>query len=113
MEAYEYINSLRRLAQNPYVVCSDGFRMSVQASEDHYCTPRESGCVAYTHVEVGFPSEADPLLTPYIECPGNDPTGAVYPWTPSEVVETVIARHGGIVSGRCPAGVYPSRPLSP
>ena len=112
MEDYEYIRSLIRQSRNPYVVCSDGFRMSVQASEDHYCTPRESGCVAYTHVEVGLPSEADPLLVPYIECPGEDPTESVYPYVPSGVVEAVIARHGGIVSGRCPAGVYPSRPLS-
>jgi hypothetical protein len=111
MEDYEYIGSLRRLAQNPCVVCLDGFQMSVQASEDNYSTPRESGCAAYTHVDVGFPSEADPLLTPYMECPG-DPTESIYPYVPSEVVEAVISRHGGIVSGRCPAGVYPSRPLS-
>lgn len=33
------------------IVCGDGSTMSVQASENHYCTPR-SNTGPYTHVEV-------------------------------------------------------------
>ena len=38
------------------VVCADGFSMSVQASETHYCSPREDGAEKYTAVEVGYPT---------------------------------------------------------
>ena len=44
------------------VVCADGFSMSVQASETHYCSPREDGAEKYTAVEVGYPNPPEPLL---------------------------------------------------
>ena len=40
------------------VVCKDNFKMSVQASENHYCNPKVNGsAMSYSHVEVGFPTE--------------------------------------------------------
>jgi hypothetical protein len=76
---------------NKSVKCRDGFTMSIQASKYHYCTPR-TDVGPYTHVEIGFPSEAEPLLIPYADSPEN-PTDTVYGYVPREVVEAVIAKH--------------------
>ena len=46
------------------VVCADGFSMSVQASETHYCSPREDGAEKYTAVEVGYPNPPEPQFIP-------------------------------------------------
>lgn len=88
----------------PRIVCKDGFSLSVQASQNHYCAPRDDSG-PYLSVEVGFPSDADNLLMEYIE-PGNSPTDSVYGWVPSHVVEAVIAKHGGLdigatLGGKC------------
>ena len=52
------------LKTRPRIFCNDGFSLSVQASRDHYSIPRNNEG-PYTHVEVGFPSESDALLTPF------------------------------------------------
>ena len=77
----------------PVMKCYDGFSMSVQAGEYHYCSPRNSG--PYTSVEVGFPSERVESLMEYAEQPDN-PTGSVYAWVPIEVIVDIINEHGGI-----------------
>ena len=92
--------------RNPRTVCKDGFSLSVQAHEGAYCSPSASFAPVYTAVEVGFPSAPEPLLAEWQETDG-DPCESIYPWTPVEVVRAVIAKHGGIVAGQCPAGVYP------
>ena len=43
------------------IVCADGHTLSVQASETHYCTPRDNRG-PWTHVEVGYPT-AQPEAT--------------------------------------------------
>tara|TARA_B100000131_G_scaffold318719_1_gene363153 strand:- start:2967 stop:3275 length:309 start_codon:yes stop_codon:yes gene_type:complete len=97
------VNSFRdRL--NEVVVCADGFKMSVQANNGAYCSPRISNADKYREVEVGFPSSEEPLLMDWCEDP-DDPTGSVYGYVPSQVVTNVIAKHGGIVSGEVPAGI--------
>ena len=48
----------------PRIRCRDGFEMSVQASRDHYCVPRDDAG-PYTHVEVGYTSEWEDLLIPH------------------------------------------------
>ena len=85
---------------NDPVHCADGFNVSIQASERHYCTPRKS-CADYTAVELGFPSVADELLTPYAE-DSSKPTDTVYGWVPVDVVAQLIIKHGGLVSGELP-----------
>lgn len=75
------------------VVCADGLEMSVQASPIHYCVPREFA-ESYTHVEIGFPSMVIHALMPYCE-DRMDPRDTVYHYVPVEVVERVIANHGG------------------
>jgi len=84
------------------VVCEDGFSMSVQASEYHYCSPRISGLgESYIAVEVGFPTEEENLLIEHAEDP-DEPTGTVYPYVPAQVILDVIEKHGGMVSGQIP-----------
>ena len=75
------------------IVCKDGFTMSVQASEHHYCTPRVNGLDAYEEVEVGFPSMKEELLMEYAEDPSN-PTDTVYGYVPVEIVDEIIKKHG-------------------
>lgn len=72
----------------PEAICADGFKMSIQASEDHYCQKDDEG--SYVSVEVGFPSPPEPLLDKY----GDD---GVYGYVPLTVVDAIIAKHGGIL----------------
>ena len=78
--------------------------MSVQASRFSYCEPRIDSAPAYTQVEVGFPSDYEPLLEPWVEDP-EDCTGTVYGFVPVQIIVDVCARHGGIVAGDLPNGV--------
>ena len=89
---------------NEEVVCADGFIMSVQANENAYCTPRQTGAEKYTQVEIGFPNAREELIIDWAE-DRDDPTGTVYGYVPVSVVTNVIAKHGGMVSGEVPAGV--------
>lgn len=82
------------MIRRPKIVCADGFTMSVQASNGHYCEPR-SDTGPWEEVEVGFPSASDPLLLPYIEGHNDDATQSVFPFVPLHVVESVIHNHGG------------------
>ncbi|HHZ94807.1 MAG TPA: hypothetical protein EYN67_04430 [Flavobacteriales bacterium] len=88
------------------VVCADGFRMSVQANEGSYCEPRDEAAEKYTSVEIGFPSEEEPLIMPWAE-ESDKPTDTVYGYVPVDVVTTVIVKHGGMVEGEVPPGVIP------
>jgi len=86
------------------VVCADGFKVSIQASEFHYCSPKVSGLyIIYTLVEVGFPNQEEELIAKWQESPERErPTYDVYPYVPAEVVSMMIAKHGGMVEGECP-----------
>ena len=85
---------------NAIVECADGFRMSVQASEYHYCSPRTNDAV-YHCVEVGFPSECEWELMPWAEDP-DTPSDTIYPFVPVTVIRAVIEKHGGMVKGELP-----------
>jgi len=89
---------------NKKVVCADGFTMSVQANEGAYCEPRRHNERVYTLVEVGYPSEEEPLIMSWAESPDR-PTDTVYAYVPVDVVTTVIVKHGGMVEGQVPPGV--------
>ena len=98
LKEYEKIEDIgmsfgvKRLA--PKIVCDDGFDISIQASHNHYCTPRiDRG--PYSKVEAGFPSESEELLMPFAEDIDN-PTETVYGWVPVEVINEVIEKHGGL-----------------
>ena len=77
------------------IMCADGFRISVQASEYHRCSPKVSGLAAYTTFELGFPSEVEPMLEQWAERP-DKPLDTVYDYVPTNVVEILLAAHGGI-----------------
>ena len=79
--------------------------MSVQASKTSYCSPRIANADRYSAVEVGFPSQEEPLLIEYAEEPDH-PTETVYGYVPVQVVTDVIAKHGGMVTGQVPPGVH-------
>lgn len=82
----------------PRAKCADGWTVSIQASERHYCHPYNVADPEYnyTHVEVGFPDEPFPeLIGEFAEEP--EEPGGVYPFTPMDILDLVIAAHGGIV----------------
>jgi len=113
-----------RLREN--IICVDGFKFSVQASEGHYCEPRinqnlvtdfytdYTGIkeydekvmnVHYTHLECGYPSVKEDLLMPYLDCYDPDDSNDwnyIYITVPARVVMDVIIKHGGITSGSLP-----------
>ena len=95
---------LGRRKLNEQVLCADGFEMSVQANENAYCEPRLNEQKKYNLVEVGFPSQEEPLLMPWAESP-EEPTRTVYGYVPVDIVTNVIVKHGGMVEGEVPPGV--------
>ena len=88
------------------MICADGFEMSVQAHQSAYCSPRIDNAEKYTSVEIGFPSEKEPVLIDFADEPSR-PTETVYGYVPVQIVTLVLAKHGGIVEGEVPRGVAP------
>ena len=85
-----------RYVMAPRLQCQDGFTISVQASSGHYCSPRcylKNG--NYAQWEAGYPSEAEELLAPYAE--SEVLTDTVYGYVPTEVINAVLSKHGGVV----------------
>lgn len=79
------------------ITCKDGFSLSVQATQGAYCAPRDS-VGPWWEVEVGFPSAAPELIAHLAENP-DDLTGTVYGYVDIELVEQLIALHGGPDAG--------------
>lgn len=81
----------------PAIECADGLTMSVQGHFGAYSCPRDDFADRYSTVEVGFPSARVEELMPYIDGgQDNNPLQSVYGYVPVEVVEAIIAAHGGI-----------------
>jgi hypothetical protein len=86
----------------PVVKCKDGFEFSVQVGANYYSNPRLDGdSICYTSCEVGYPTKKEELLIPYIEEEDADPTKTIYPYTPVEVIDKVIKKHGGFYIAVC------------
>ena len=83
----------------PQIVCVDGFKMSVQVGFSLYSTPKKIA-KRYSAVEIGFPSEHEPLIEEFAETfhqeDEPDYTDTVYPYVPVKVVNKVLKKHGGI-----------------
>ena len=78
------------------LVLANGVSLSIQASEYHYCTPRETVPYSkYTEFEVGYPSEEIGALMPYCDDCEN-PTKTIYGYVPLEVLDAYIASVGGV-----------------
>jgi hypothetical protein len=81
MQGYTY----KKVA--PRITCQDGTTLSVQASENHYCTPR-SNYGPYSHVEVWC------VTAPFTEFDYNT-DGEPASQVPIEQVVQFIDNHGG------------------
>ena len=84
----------------PHIVCTDGFTMSVQVGYSLYSTPKKVA-KRYSAVEIGYPSEHEPLIEEYAECYtfeelDIDFTDTIYPYVPVKIVDKVLRKHGGI-----------------
>ena len=84
----------------PHIVCTDGFTMSVQVGYSLYCKPKKVA-KRYSEVEIGFPSDHEPVIEEYAECftfeeLDIDFTNTVYPYVPVKIVDKVLKKHGGI-----------------
>ena len=53
-------------SHTPHVICKDGFKMSVQAGQSLYSTPKDV-VDNYEEMEVGYPSEEEYLIAKYAE----------------------------------------------
>ena len=84
----------------PHIVCTDGFTMSVQVGYSLYSTPKKVA-KRYSAVEIGYPSDHEPLIEEYAECYtfeelDIDFTDTIYPYVPVKIVDKVLKKHGGI-----------------
>jgi len=77
----------------PKVFCADGFCMSVQANNSDLMTVKASG--NYKTWEIGLISEEEPLIMEYAG-DSSDPTGTTYGYVPTDIVNAIITKHGGI-----------------
>ena len=90
-----------KVSRNPYVVCADGFVMSVQCGQSLYSSPKDVA-KRYREVEIGFPSVPEPLIAEYAEdweVEGDDDPrlcNTVYGYVPVGLVDQVLKKHGGI-----------------
>ena len=96
------MNHMLTSTRLPQIVCSDGFKMSVQVGFSLYSTPKKVA-KRYSAVEIGFPSEHEPLIEEYAETfyqddgeDVTDYTDTVYPYVPVKIVNKVLKKHGGI-----------------
>lgn len=90
----------------PAMKCADGFEMSVQGHYGAYSHPRDDFADRYSSVEIMC--KADPLLDEHggHECADE----MIYGYVPVELVEKVIASHGGLIAQ--PASPSPSHPAT-
>ena len=91
------MNHMLTSTRLPQIVCSDGFKMSVQVGYSLYSEPKKVA-KRYSKVEIGYPSERESLLEEYVESFYVTPdfTDSIYPYVPVKVVDKVLKKHGGI-----------------
>ena len=103
MKINEFIQKYRKVkklvpgmtsSHTPYVICKDGFKMSVQAGQSLYSEPRDV-TDSYEEAEIGFPSTEETLLTTYAE-DNENLCDTVYGYVPCSIIDQVIEKHGGI-----------------
>ena len=99
-EEYSSMEHILTSSRLPHIVCSDGFTMSVQVGYSLCSTPKKVA-KRYSAVEIGYPSEHEPLIEEYAECYtfeelDIDFTNTVYPYVPVKIVDKVLRKHGGI-----------------
>lgn len=78
------------------IVCRDGFSVSVQASQYHYCEPRKTNAEYYSEFELGFPSEPLPELAKWAELAEDQDYTGIFGYVPVEEIAKVLESHGGV-----------------
>lgn len=97
MNINEYLEMIHKIRPRiTRIICADGFDVSIQASQAHYCMPQTNNG-PYLKVEIGYPSDKISEWMKYAESPDN-PLSTIYGWIPVEIVDAVLKQHGGIVS---------------
>lgn len=92
---------------NPRVIFNSGASLSIQASRSHYSLPREDEG-PYTHFELAHPRGLGApdlaMLEKYEEpsCRPDTSGSGIYPYVPKEILDKIIARHGGFRVGQLP-----------
>ncbi len=66
-------------------IADTDYELSIQASENHYCSPRENLQEIYDEVEIGFPNFifSEEFINQYAEEP-ESPKDTVYAYVPME-----------------------------
>ena len=66
-------------------IADTNYELSIQASENHYCSPRENMQEVYDEVEIGFPNFifSEEFINQYAEEP-ESPKDTVYAYVPME-----------------------------
>ena len=66
-------------------IADTDYELSIQASENHYCSPRENMQEVYDEVEIGFPNFifSEEFINQYAEEP-ESPKDTVYGYVPME-----------------------------
>ena len=66
-------------------IADTDYELSIQASENHYCSPRENMQEVYDKVEIGFPNFifSEEFINQYAEEP-ESPKDTVYGYVPME-----------------------------
>ncbi len=91
----EFITKCGAVRHRPKIVCTDGFKMSVQGNEMTYSIPRKV-TTEFKAMEIGFPSVKEDLIIEFIDNSEHDPTQSVYGHIPIDLIETIVEKHGGI-----------------
>lgn len=73
----------------PMLHLTDKLSLSIQASEFHYCIPRDN-FGPYSHVEVAITGGIPKILRPYYD------SGGVCGYVPVERINYLIHKHGGV-----------------
>ena len=104
-EDYSLMNHMLTSSRLPQIHCTDGFSMSVQVGYSLYCTPKKVA-KRYSAVEIGYPSEHEPLIEEYAESfyddgeDVTDYTDTVYPYVTVKVLYKVITAMITVIMGR-------------
>lgn len=97
----DYTNDWLRVASSQSEIrerltCKDGFTMSLQASQYHYSSPRETGAPFYSAVEIGYPQAPDGSERRLRTLREYNDGWSVYGYVPIDKVNRIIHRHGGL-----------------
>ena len=85
-QTFSFGSSYGKCCAIPKIKIADtDYELSIQASENHYCSPRENMQEVYDEVEIGFPNFifSENFINQYAEEP-ESPKDTVYGYVPME-----------------------------